>query len=191
MVTMFWLMLDLLAHPDYLAKARLQAQEALAAHGGQFSQQAIKAMTLFDAALKETVRLRAPPIILRATLRPVEFGPYVVPPGHFLCLSPQMSHRRHDMFHNATSWVPERWLAPNDATAAHRYSYLSFGSSLYRCPGQHYAYVQLVLIAAFLFSHFEFQLLDPVPRPQLDCLVGVSKPVSNVRVSFKKIKNLS
>jgi cytochrome P450 len=187
MVSLFWYLIDLCAHPDFLQKARAQAEAAVAQHGGQYTKAAVSEMTLLDAALKESVRLRAAPIILRATLRPVTFGPYEVPPGHFLCLSPLMSHRRHDMFEQPHSWVPERWLAPHDPLKdLHRYAYISFGSSLYRCPGQHYAYLQLVLIAAYLLINFDWEMRGPIPEAQLDCLVGVQKPAGDLPMAFRR-----
>ena len=187
MVSLFWLVIDLLSNPAFLSRARLQAQQALQKHGGLLSSAAVSEMPLLDAALRESLRLRSAPVILRATVRPVSLGPYVVPPGHFLCLSPLLSHRRHDLFPDPSSWAPERWLPPNDSQPLHRYAYISFGSGLYRCPGQSYAHLQLVLIAAFLLTTFDFQLLDPVPSASLDCLVGVQKPLNDVRVDYRRL----
>lgn len=186
MVTLFWYLLDLMKNPAFTNQARAEAEQAYAKHG-KWTADCVSECKLLLAALKETGRLHSAPIIVRATLRPVEFGPYVVPKGHFLCLSPMLSHRRHDLFSEANSWDPLRWLNSKDPEANwKRFANISFGSSIYRCPGQHYAYLQLVLIAAMLITRYDFTLDSDLPAAALDCLVGVQKPQSNVTVSIVK-----
>eukprot|EP00010_Vexillifera_abyssalis_P000481 CAMPEP_0201554620 /NCGR_PEP_ID=MMETSP0173_2-20130828/42684_1 /ASSEMBLY_ACC=CAM_ASM_000268 /TAXON_ID=218659 /ORGANISM="Vexillifera sp., Strain DIVA3 564/2" /LENGTH=387 /DNA_ID=CAMNT_0047965985 /DNA_START=209 /DNA_END=1372 /DNA_ORIENTATION=+ len=183
MVALFWFILSLIEHPEYLEKCRDQISQ-IAGDQRHFSYEQVKQMTLLDHAMKETIRLHATPIIVRATRQTVKIGKYQVPPGHFLCLSPLLSHQKSALFgEDAMQWKPERW---ENKANWQRFAILSFGSGKYRCPGQNFAYMQLTLIAAILISNYQFQLTGPIPKRSMDNLVGIQKPKCDAEVIIQQ-----
>ena len=76
---------------------------------GKLSFQTLKSLPLLNNAVKETVRLRSAPIILRRVQQNVAIGSYTVPKGNFLCLSPLWAHREPNICPEGDVWNPYRW----------------------------------------------------------------------------------
>jgi cytochrome P450 len=183
---LFWCIYHLSEHPDYLARLREQIHSTLRNRPlSEISYNELNSMNLLRNLITETVRLHSPPIILRGVRADVKIGDYTIPKGHFLCLSPFWIHRDENTFTNAQVWDPDREDLPS-ATAGSgdkRYSFLSFGSGKYRCPGQSFAYLGLMLEVCLLVHLYDFDFqLDKNPLIDRNNLVGVTKPFGDTTV---------
>jgi len=69
----------------------------------------LQGMKTLRNAVKESIRLYSPPIIVRGVRQNLQVGSFVVPKANFLCLSPFWSHRDPLLFEDPTSWSPSRF----------------------------------------------------------------------------------
>lgn len=74
--------------------------EQKSVQGGDFAPldyATIDNLPILDRCLKETLRL-APPLLslMRKVVQPVEYKGYVIPKGHYICVSPTATHRLPD-----------------------------------------------------------------------------------------------
>lgn len=183
--TLFWLIVHLLSSPARLDLIRMGLEHMLQGRDiEEVTWKELQSCTDLRNAVQETIRLHSPPVIVRAARQPVPVGNFVVPVGHFLCLSPYWAHRSESLYgEDASDWKPERWStrAPGKA---HKYDFLSFGAGKYRCPGQNFAYLSLMLAAAKLLLRFNFKAAPGQDAPSVDerNLVGITKPNADLLV---------
>lgn len=107
--TIFWLLTYILSNPPFLNQLRAEIDEFMQSGDSKIGFDELSKLKLVKQAVQETLRLRSAPLIVRKTQNPVKAGPYTIPPGNFLCLSPLWSHRREDSFTDASTWNPARW----------------------------------------------------------------------------------
>jgi len=184
-----WALIDLLQHPDELAK--VMAEQDRIVPGGPAAPldvAAIHRMNCLDRALHETSRLRpVAPVMLRRLLRPVEIDGLAIPAGADVFVAPVLSHRLPALFENADRYDPDRYLASPKQT-----SYLhGFGGGTHRCLGEHFADLLTHVTVTRLLQNYELTLItarpEPVPTPAFKgprspCLIGYqAKPPVNHR----------
>ena len=184
-----WALIDLLQHPDELAKV-LAEQDQLVPGGpaAPLDVAAIHRMNGLDRALHETARLRpVAPVMLRRLLRPVQMDGLAIPAGADVFVAPVLSHRLPVLFENADRYDPDRYLANPKQT-----SYLhGFGGGTHRCLGEHFADLLTHVTVTRLLQNYELTLITarpvPVPTPAFKgprspCLIRYqAKPPVNHR----------
>lgn len=183
---LFWSIYYLTENPEYLKRVENELNEKL--NGKDISELSYKELMNIDSlknALYETIRLHSPPIIVRGTLEPVKLKDYVVPKGHFICLSPFWIQRDENFYENATTWNPDRW---NDTEKMKNAPFFAFGQGKYRCPGQSFAYTGNLIALSVLITtlNFEFPAQFSPPNVDMNNLVGVTKPLKDIKVRIYK-----
>jgi cytochrome P450 len=177
----WWLGL-MATHPE--AAARLH-QELDLAYAGTPAPEEIARLPYLNATLKEAMRLYPPSWALfsRVALRDVTIAGTSVPRGTLVVIS--IWHLHHDArsFPEPDVFRPERFLP--GAPAIPRSAYLPFGAGPHFCLGQHFATVEMALIAAQLMRQFELSLEEDtvLPEPILDLAL---KPKTPLRVRFTR-----
>jgi cytochrome P450 len=136
-----WAFERLLRHPDKLA--RLQ-QEVLAGDDDAYA----------DAVVKETLRLcPVVPLIMRKLLAPMQLGGYTIPAGATAAPCPYLIHRREDIYPNARSFTPERFLgAPAPA-----YAWIPFGGGVRRCLAASFAQLTIKRVMQTVLRELELR----------------------------------
>ena len=74
----------------------------------------------------------------------------------------QQGRIRTDAHENAEDFIPERFLAPNEAI---RKYYHPFGAGPRMCIGNHFALMEITLILAKMVHNFDFKL---VPNQKIE-----------------------
>lgn len=182
--TLFWSLYYITENPDYLQKINDEMKEKL--NDKEISDLTFKELMNINTlknALFETIRLHSPPIIVRGTLKSVQLKDYIVPKGHFLCLSPFWIQRDEKYFEDANKWHPERW---EDSELIKKVPFFAFGQGKYRCPGQSFAYTGNLVALSVLLSLFTFEFPSQFSPPKIDMnnLVGVTKPIEDITVKI-------
>jgi sterol 14alpha-demethylase len=156
-----WAVIDLLQHPDELAKVLAELQE-VAPDGTALDPAAVHRMACLDRALRETMRLHpVVPLMIRRAVRPVEFRGRLIPEGADVFIAPVISHRLPQIFEDPESYRPDRFLThPELAGCLH-----GFGGGSHRCLGEHFADLLAHLALTKLFQQFDLTLTDPHPAP--------------------------
>jgi sterol 14-demethylase len=115
--TAAWTMIELLRHPDVLADVVAEL-DALYADGSEVSFQALRSIPRLEAALKETLRLHPPLILLlRVAKEDVEFAGHVVPAGTMVGATPKVSNRIPADFPDPERFDPGRYLTRGRRTS--------------------------------------------------------------------------
>ncbi|MFZ1639208.1 MAG: cytochrome P450, partial [Candidatus Microthrix parvicella] len=108
--TAAWTLIELLRHPDEMAKVIVELDE-LYADGTEVSFQALREMPHLEAAIKEALRLHPPLILLlRVANVEVEVDGCRIAPGKMVAASPAISNRIPEAFEDADKFRPGRYL---------------------------------------------------------------------------------
>lgn len=126
---------------------------------GRLDVAALAKLPLLGACLDEAMRLYPPAhSIGRRALVDVEVGGFGVPQGGIVLLSLYAMHRRRDLWRDADTFDPQRFIATPRPRA-----YLPFGAGPRACIGRHMALLEARLCLAALLSRVELALRDDAP----------------------------
>ncbi|HMT50512.1 MAG TPA: cytochrome P450 [Dietzia sp.] len=159
--TSAWMLIELLKHEDYLAEVVAELDEVYA-DGAEYSFGALRQMPKVENALKETLRLHPPLIILmRVAQEEVKIGDHVVHAGQTVAASPAVSNRLPEDFPDADAFDPDRYAEPRQEDIVNRWTWIPFGAGRHRCVGAAFAQLQIKAIFSILLREFEFELAQP------------------------------
>jgi sterol 14-demethylase len=184
--TAAWTMIELLRHPDVLADVVAEL-DALYADGSEVSFQALRSIPLLEAALKETLRLHPPLILLlRVAKEDVEFAGHLVPAGTMVGATPKVSNRIPEDFPEPERFDPGRYLDRRQEDLTNRWTWIPFGAGRHRCVGNAFAMMQLKAIFSVLLRDYEFELAQPSQTYRDDCTKMVIQLEQPCRVRYRR-----
>ena len=159
--TAAWTLIELLRNPDVLGDVVAEL-DALYADGSEVSFQALREIRVLEAALKETLRLHPPLILLlRLAQEPVELGEWTLPAGTMVAASPRVSNRIGEDFPEPEKFDPGRYIDPRQEDIVNRWTWIPFGAGRHRCVGNAFAMMQLKAIFSVILREFEFDFSQP------------------------------
>ena len=169
--TAAWTMIELLRHPEVLEDVTAELDD-LYADGSAVSFQALRAIPRLEAALKETLRLHPPLILLlRVAKQEIEIGGHTVPVGTMVGATPKVSNRIPEDFPEPLLFDPGRYLDPRQEDLTNRWTWIPFGAGRHRCVGNAFAMMQLKAIFSVILRDYEFEMLPALgvlPRRLLE-----------------------
>jgi cytochrome P450 len=131
--------------------------------------------------LRESMRLYPPAwAIARRAIAEVEVGGYVIPSNAIVVMAQWLTHRDPRWWPQPERFDPERWRAPESA-ARPKLAYYPFGAGSRACIGEHFAWLEGVLVLATLGRHWRFRLA-PNARVELEPSLTL-RPKFGLRVS--------
>jgi sterol 14alpha-demethylase len=159
--TAAWTLIELLRHPDELTAVREELDD-LYADGAEVSYQALREMPRLESAIKESLRLH-PPLILLLRVAKEEFGVagFTVAEGQMVGASPSVSNRIAEDFPEPDRFDPSRYLEPREEDRLNPWTWIPFGAGRHRCVGAAFAMMQLKAIFSVLLSAWDFELAQP------------------------------
>jgi cytochrome P450 len=158
-----WLMA---AHPEVQARARAEVDTVLA--GRAPGADDLPALPWLGATLKEAMRLYPPvaAVMTRSLTREITLGGVRLPARTLVRVTPWLLHRDPRWWPDALAFQPERFMA--GAPEIQRGAYIPFGLGPRVCLGQHFAVLEMTLIAALLLQRFELSPTSAeAPRPRM------------------------
>ena len=159
--TAAWTLIELLRHPDVMAEI-VEELDALYADGSEVSFQALRSIPKLEAALKETLRLHPPLILLlRVAQQDIEIAGHTIPAGTMVGASPRVSNRIAEDFPEPERFEPGRYIDPRQEDLANRWTWIPFGAGKHRCVGNAFAMMQLKAIFSVLLRDYEFEMTQP------------------------------
>ncbi len=133
----------------------------------------IAKLTVFDAALKESMRLFSPPFLFfRRPEGGVKLGSYDLPDGTSLIISPMVTHRNADLYAEPDAFKPERWSTIEPGP----YEYLPFSAGPRTCLGANFAALTLRVLLPMILQRFRFSLV-----PNADVSYRARGPILGVK----------
>ncbi|MEU8899785.1 cytochrome P450 [Nocardia sp. NPDC048505] len=159
--TAAWTIIELLRHPGTLAGVVSELDD-LYADGSEVSHNALRQIPNLEAALKETLRLHPPLIVLMRIARgEFEVCGHRIAPGDMVAASPAISNRIPEDFPEPDAFDPGRYHDPRQEDTVNRWTWIPFGAGRHRCVGAPFALMQLKAIFSILLRDWEFELSQP------------------------------
>lgn len=149
-------------HPDAAAKAQAEVDAVL--EGGRTpGADDIARLPWLAATLKEAMRLYPPvaAIMSRRATENIVVAGVQLPKGTLLRITPWVMQRDPRRFEQPSEFHPERFLP--GAAAPERGAWLPFGAGPRVCLGQHFAMLEMTLVAAMLVQRHAWSLPPGAP----------------------------
>ena len=164
-----WLMAS---HPQAQARAATEIDASLA--GQPPGADAMQTLPWLTATLKEAMRLYPPvaALMTRRLTREIELAGVRLPARTLVRVTPWLLHRDPRWWpREPEAFRPERFMAATDDWSPDpipRGAYIPFGLGPRVCLGQHFAQLEMTVIAALLLQRFRLSTPnDTPPTPQL------------------------
>jgi len=115
------------------------------------------------ATLKEAMRLYPPipALMSRRATRDIDAGGWRIPKGALVRITPWVIQRDARNFEQPTRFLPQRFL--DAGGPGPRGAWLPFGTGPRVCIGQHFAMLEMTVIAAMLLQRYDLALPDDAP----------------------------
>jgi sterol 14-demethylase len=159
--TASWAMIELMRHPGVMADVVAELDD-LYSDGSEVSFQALRSIPVLEAALKETLRLHPPLVILmRLVQEDFDLLGHIIPKGTMIAASPRVSNRIEQDFPKAAEFDPGRYIDPRQEDLQNRWTWIPFGAGKHRCVGNAFAMMQLKAIFSVILRDFTFAMAQP------------------------------
>jgi len=180
--------LGLLAcHSESQRRVRDEVADALAGHSDATPGGAtLTNLDYTDAVVREALRLYPPaPVLYRETVDPVDVGPYTIPAGVDVSISPWVVHRDERWWDRPETFDPSRWFGetPADDSARERpeYAYFPFGGGPRNCIGARFAMTELKLAVAAICQRVELDTpMEAMPEMEGGMTLSPAEPIELV-----------
>jgi len=120
-----------------------------------------------------------PPVWLftRKAIKADQLGPYTIPAGADIFLSPYYLHRNESFWNEPEVYRPERFSA-DEQKEQHKFSYIPFSAGPRRCIGDFFATVEMQIHVGLMAQKFRFELLnDTVPELEASINMRAKDPI--------------
>jgi len=156
---MSWTWMLLHEHPEVATRVRQEAQEVLGGRSPGFED--LPKLAYTGQVLSEVMRLYPPAWIMeREAIEDDVLGPWKIPAGTTVAMSPWVLHRRPELWEDPLRFDPDRF-APGRDEGRHKYAYLPFGAGPRVCIGNHFALMEAKIILASVIQRFGVEVDDP------------------------------
>ena len=165
-----WTLVLLAQHPE--AAGRVRQEIASTVGTAPLSFAALQRMPYLARVFHESLRLFPPAwAFARSAIRADTLGPYRIPAGALVVISPFVTHRAPQFWERPDTFDPDRFL-PEQAAARPKFAYFPFGGGPRQCIGMGVAMMEAPLILASILQRFDVRLASggtvrPSPRISL------------------------
>jgi sterol 14-demethylase len=184
--TAAWALIELMRHPSVMKDVVAELDD-LYADGAEVSFQALRSIPRLEAALKETLRLHPPLIILmRVVAEQIELAGHTIPVGTVVAASPRVSNRLASDFPDPDSFDPGRYVDPRQEDLQNRWTWIPFGAGKHRCVGNAFAMMQMKAIFSVILRDYEFEMAQPSESYRDDVSKMVIQLQQPCRVRYRR-----
>ena len=160
--TSSWALLELLRHPEWLARVReeldaLYADEREVSYQGAARDPAAGELLQGDPAHPSA----AHPPDAQGRRAAVRLQRLVDPGRHERGVSIAVSNRDPALFRDPARFDPTRYLGDDGAADKHLFGWIPFGAGRHRCVGAPFAMMQVKAIFSILLRRYDFELAQP------------------------------
>ncbi|GAA4732069.1 cytochrome P450 [Nocardioides endophyticus] len=184
--TASWALIELMRNPGVM-KDVVAELDHLYADGSEVSFQALRSIPQLEAALKETLRLHPPLIILmRVVAEEIELAGHLIAPGTVVAASPRVSNRIAEDFPEPERFDPSRYLDERQEDLQNRWTWIPFGAGKHRCVGNAFAMMQMKAIFSVILRDYEFEMAQPADSYRDDTSKMVIQLEQPCRVKYRR-----
>jgi len=185
--TLSWVVYYLRDRPDIVQKIRDEVNE-IAPVGSTMTTELVAKLKYIEAVINETFRIcPTAPITLRHALKDTVVGGIKVQKGEDILINWRAMHRSKDLFDNPDKFDPNRWLEDSAelARGGNKRKIFPFGEGPKMCVGQKLAMLELKIVLARFYQHFEASI-DPKFEIQVVQTITLG-PKEQLPVKLEKI----
>jgi len=184
--TASWMVIELLRNAGAIDRV-VDEIDTFAAQGEEVSYQVLREMPITEAALKETLRLHPPLILLlRVAKEPFTIEGVDVREGQMVGASPWVSNRIAESFADPHTFDLDRYVEPRAEDLDNPWNWIPFGAGRHRCVGAAFAMMQLKAIFAVLLRDWDLELAQPPETYRPDMSKMVIQLQQPVRVRYRR-----
>ncbi len=155
--TMTSLFYELSVNPEWQEKLRAESQDFYKNHEMTYQNQDF--LPLLDLAIKETLRLHPPLILMpRMTTKALDFTEFTIPANTRITLYINHTHYEEEIWKDANLFNPGRFA---ETQAEHKkcpHAYMPFGGGKHFCLGFGFAEMQMKLIISKVLCQYKWEL---------------------------------
>jgi len=180
---LLWWSLLLAEHPAEAARVQQEVDAVLGDRAP--GPQDMAALPRLTASLKEAMRLYPPiaGLLTRRATEDLQLGRWKIPRGTLLRITPWVLQRDARVFDQPEFFRPERFMP--DAPPPPRGAWMPFGAGPRVCIGQHFAMLEMTLIAAMLLQRYTLE--RPAGAPPWRSVMHVTlRPEGDVRLRLRR-----
>ncbi len=160
-LTLTWAFVLLAQHPE--AEAKLHAEVDKTLNGRLPTLVDLPNLPYTEMVIKETLRLYPPAwLLLRQAVADLPVGPYRIPKGHQIWISPYTMHRHPRFYDEPEMFRPQRF-SPDETgqdleSRLPKLAYMPFGGGPRICMGNMFALMEGRLLLATIAQHYRLEL---------------------------------
>jgi cytochrome P450 len=152
-----WTWYLLAQHPEI--EGRLYEEVSRVLDGRRPTLEDLPRLQFTSRVFREVLRLYPPAwIMAREAVTAYRLGPFDVPPGATLFLSPYATQRDPRFWKDAEQFEPDRWLEEVSAGRP-RFAFYPFGAGSRVCIGEHFAMIEGILLIAVIAQEWKLELV--------------------------------
>ena len=167
-VALSWVWYVLAQHPE--VERRLHAELDVALGGRAPAIEDLPRLPYTRMVIEEAIRLYPPAwAIIRRAISADQIGPYSIPAGMLIMISPYTIHRHPGFWDNPETFDPERFTPERSAGRPH-FAYMPFGGGPRQCIGNTFALTEAQLVLATLAQRYRLRQNPPhdvQPKPAI------------------------
>ena len=146
-------------YPEWQDKIRNEIEAFKAENGDQFNLKDMRKLEILGLAIKETLRLYPPLILLpRVSTKEIEFAGYSFPSGTRFVLALQHNHYNDQIWETPEHFDPMRFSTERKEHQRCPHAYAPFGAGKHHCLGFAFAELQIKLVIMELLQKFELSV---------------------------------
>lgn len=183
--TMSSLFYELAVNPAWQEKLRAESQSFYAQY--ELTYQNLDHLTWMDLAIKETLRMHPPLILIpRFTTQDMEYNGIKIPAHTRIMVYLNQTHYSNEIWENPESFHPERF---SENVSEHKkcpHAYMPFGGGKHFCLGFGFAEMQMKMVMSKILTHYRWELIPgykagykPVP---------IQEPLKGLPVKISALK---
>jgi sterol 14-demethylase len=189
--TAAWTLIELLRHRDHMQRVVDELDEIYgdtpAGERPEYTFAHTRQMPRLEAAIKESLRLHPPLIVLMRVVRnDIHVDGVEITAGQTVAVSPAVSNRLPEDFPDPDAFDPDRYQKPRQEDLANRWTWIPFGAGRHRCVGAQFAMMQLKAIFSVLLQNYDFEMLQPSESYRNDHSKMVVQLQQPCRVAYRR-----
>ncbi|KAK2966908.1 hypothetical protein RJ640_027028 [Escallonia rubra] len=167
--TIEWAMVEMIRNPKVMEKAQAEVREALY-QKKIIGETDIQELSYLKLVIKETLRLHTPlPLLIPRECREErKIGGYNIPIKTKVMINAWAMSRDPDYWHDAESFIPDRFEKSALDFAGNNLEYIPFGAGRRMCPGVSLGIANVEFPLAALLYHFNWKLPSGIKAEDLD-----------------------
>lgn len=170
-ITMEWAMTELARNPEEMEKVQREIRGVAKGESkSMVTQDEVRQMPYFEAAIKEVLRLHPPATLLlpRESRSDARIGGYEIPAKTRVLVNAWAIARDPDHWEAPEEFRPERFVGSPVDFRGQDFRYIPFGAGRRMCPGVDFAVSTIRLALANLLYRFDWELPGGVCAKDLD-----------------------